>query len=404
VNDCGVCGGGVQPLMDMGEQPIANRFLTSAEMPEERFGMLVGQCDVCGLVQLIDQAPAAELLPRVGWIAYREPEEHLDELAAKLAKLPGMGPAASIGGVSFKDDTLLARLAGLGAGGTWRIEPEAELGISSVGAGVETVEDRLTVEAAEAVAAAHGPADMIIARHILEHCHGPRRLLEALSGMLSPDGYLVIEVPDCTRAFEHLDYTTLWEEHSAYFTGSTFRSAFAFAGFAPVWEARYPYPFEDSLVIAARRTAEAPPSPSSSELRPERERADRFAGRFADRRQAIRAALEQEVTAGGKVALFGAGHLACVYLDFFGLAEPASPSGEPLVSFVVDDDPNKVGLFMPGSRLPVRPSSALVDEGVTWCLLSLSPSAEEKVIGANPAFTSRGGRFSSIIPCSTHAF
>jgi hypothetical protein len=58
---------------------------------------------------------------------------------------------------------------------------------------------------------------------------------------------------------------------------------------------------------------------------------------------------------------------------------------------------------MPGSRLPIVGSSALLDRDITLCLLSLNPIGEDKVIRNNQPFVDRGGVFASIFPASVHA-
>ena len=88
--------------------------------------------------------------------------------------------------------------------------------------------------------------------------------------------------------------------------------------------------------------------------------------------------------------MFGAGHLSCFWINVLGV--------EAELEFVVDDHPAKRGLRMPGSRLPIRGSSALLEENITLCLLSLSPESEAKVLAKNPEFLARGGSFASIFP------
>ena len=45
--------------------------------------------------------------------------------------------------------------------------------------------------------------------------------------------------------------------------------------------------------------------------------------------------------------MLGAGHLSGAFINLYGLAEQ--------IEFVADDNPNKQGLLMPGSRLPILP-------------------------------------------------
>ena len=74
-----------------------------------------------------------------------------------------------------------------------------------------------------------------------------------------------------------------------------------------------------------------------------------------------------------------------------------------LLGFVVDDDPNKKGLLMPGSHLPISGSAALLERGVALCLLNMSPESEEKVVAKNKAFLEAGGTFASVFPESRYA-
>src|SRR3989442_5378062 len=100
----------VELLVDCGTHPICNRFLHDPAGEEFLHPMRIGQCQTCGLVQMLDPAAASELVPPVDWITYNEPEGHLDRVAETLASLPKLIPGAVLGGISFKDDTLLARM------------------------------------------------------------------------------------------------------------------------------------------------------------------------------------------------------------------------------------------------------------------------------------------------------
>ncbi len=386
----------VADLLSFPPQPISNRFLKDPSGREFLHPMKITGCPACGLVQLTDPVPCAELLPRYDWITYNEPEGHLDDLADIIASLPGISRSSTICGTSFKDDSLLRRMNERGIPGTWRLDPDGDLGIRERSAGVETVQNRISPETARAAATKHGRADIVIARHILEHAYDMQQLLEGLNCLGKKDSYLVIEVPDCERAFRTLNYTTLWEEHLAYFTGATFSRIFPLHGFEILRMERYPYPFEDSLVCISRRTgARSTSGCDSGAAEDEIALAMKFANSFEARAEAIRTHLREVRSREGPVAIFGAGHLTCIFINLFDLAS--------LVDFVVDDNPNKRDLFMPGSRLPIRESSALMEERIRLCLMCLSPESEEKVIRNNGAYTRGGGRFESVIPSSARA-
>jgi hypothetical protein len=210
----------VAQLLDLGPQPICNRFPTDRAAPQYLYPMRVGQCESCGLVQINDPPPADEIRPRVDWITYSEPEPHLDAMVDRIIQLPGITPSARVCGVSFKDDSTLARFARRGFGGTWPLDLQRDLEVAEAGVGVETIQQRLTPERAARVRDARGASDVIVVRHILEHAHDPRGFLRAIRDLIVPGGYAVFEVPDCQPTLERNEFTTLWEEHTLYVTPS----------------------------------------------------------------------------------------------------------------------------------------------------------------------------------------
>lgn len=397
MNECRICGTkSVIKLLDFGKQPICNRFLASPADEEYLHPIVIRQCNACGLIQINNPVPSAELLPHYDWISYTEPEVHLDQLVEIISNLPGLTKESIICGISFKDDSTLARLKKQGFKNTWRINPESDLGICDYRAGVETIQDYLTPGAADMIVDKYGKSDVVIVRHILEHTHDTSRFTRAIKQLVNPKGYIVLEVPDCTRAFENYDYTALWEEHLLYFTPQTFRRYFAFGGFSLLRLECYPYPFENSLVAIAQLQENITPSfPSEGILEIEKHRAQAYFQGLPKVRTRLKRLLWEYQQNQGKIALFGAGHLACAFINLLCLKDN--------IEFVVDDNSNKQGLFMPGSRLPIRPSGALVKDNIKLCLLSLSLQSEDKVIQNNGSFREHRGTFLSIFPASKYA-
>jgi len=395
MSSCLVCQSpSLAGLLDCGEQPLCNRFLHAPDHPEAVFPIALGVCRACGLVQLLAPPSPDEVKPRVDWLTCNEPESHLDELAEDLARLPGVELMKSaVYGVSFKDDSLLQRLSTLGFTHVKRLDPITDLDIRDSCAGIETVSTELTPERAKAFVERHGPATVVVARHIFEHAADPRRFASALASLLAPGGYLVVEIPDCEKALAVCDYTTVWEEHSLYFTPYTFRRGMECLGFTIEKEYCIPYMIENSLIAVMRFAGQpvAPPA-ANDDTRAELERAERFASSFAERRKEIATHLEAFQREVGKIAIFGAGHMACTFVNLFKVGY--------LVDCFIDDNPHKVGLYMPGSRLRILSSRALIDRDIQLCLLSINVAGERTVIDKNGDFVARGGKFRSIFPAS----
>lgn len=379
----------LKSLIDFGPQPVSNRFLGaegSAEAP--RFHLALGLERDTGLVRMMEPFPVEELRPRFSWLTCFEPEDHLDGLADRLIKLPGVGRRSVFAGYSFKDDTTLQRIRDRGFPNIWRVDPRIDLGVEDPLANVETFQLHFTPAKASELALRRCQVDVFVVRHVLEHAHDLYGFLEACRRLVKPGGYLVFEVPDCARALEECDYTTVWEEHTFYFTSQTFRTVLARAGLTLVHEEICPYPFENSLV-AICMIAEAPASAVNHEIREiELARAAGFAAGFAGKKIRVQKALQNLRAQRGGIVMWGAGHLSVAFLSLLGV--------ENRFEAVLDDNPHKKGMRMPIGGIPIRGSAWLEENHRGICLLGLNPQNQPKVVVKSGAFTSRGGKFYSI--------
>ena len=182
-------------LLDLGPQPISNRFLADPAVPEALFPFVLSQCPACSLAQLSQAVPASELESPYPWISYHEPESHLDQVALGIAGLPGLTAESLILGLSFKDDTLLGRLAARGFRHTRRLDPARDLGLDARGAGVASIQDRLSPGRATGLIASYGRPQVIVARHIVEHAHDLQRFLAGLVALLRREGFWCWKFP-----------------------------------------------------------------------------------------------------------------------------------------------------------------------------------------------------------------
>lgn len=395
VVDCRICHGAtLKQLLDLGVQAVGNQYASRDDAPVVLHPMQMGQCECCGAVQMINVLPASELKPAYDWITYNEPERHLDSLVRDVLDLPGIDSSSVICGVSYKEDTTIERFRKLNVTNASRVL-ESQLGIQDDFAGIETIQECIRPAQVEMLRAAGGAPDVVIARHILEHASDPLAFIEALREFVAPEGFLVLEVPDCTAALETFDYTTLWEEHATYFTPAVFRHFLALARLDCVAFECYPYHAENSLVAIARVASGDPQvRMSSGLLAAELQRVQSFASEYPLQKARIREYLTDYVGRHGKIAVFGAGHLACTFIGLFEVPE--------LIEFVADDHERKKGMFMPGSRLPIRGSDVLESDLVSMCLSTLSPESEKRVLASRRELFSRL-QYRSIFPRSEHA-
>ncbi|HJX05222.1 MAG TPA: class I SAM-dependent methyltransferase [Candidatus Nanoarchaeia archaeon] len=408
--------------LELGMQPVCNHFLNKKDDKEKLYRLSIVQCQECGLVQLGHRFPSQALKPVHEWITYAEPEEHLDNLTEHIMKTINIKESGSkakikakikaqmrakIIGMSFKDDTLLMRLEKNGFA-VERLKLKEDLGIEDEHVGVETIQAQLKPDNIKKIIKKKGAADIVIARHILEHAYNLKEFITSLKMLIKPKGYLILEVPDCGCAFERLDYPIIWEEHTLYFTPETFKNTLARNGLDISYFNAFEYALENSLVIIAQLAGPKANSKKANSkssinkeiinkeaIKKEKERFNVFCKSFDKRKTEITKFLKENKTDNSEIALLGAGHFACGFINFLGLKD--------YVDMVIDDNIHKKGLLMPGSALPIIGSEALLGKKIKLCLLSLNPRTEEKVVQENQEFINQGGIFRSIFASSRYA-
>lgn len=350
----------VEMVLDLGPQPPSNLFLGTATQQYPTHPLRFGVCTSCGLAQIIDPMPEYMVRCTHDWLRYDEPEQHLDDLASYLSSAAGK-QKPQVCGVSYKDTTLLNRLENY----DW---------------GVST-----------APAASHAQqADVLIARHILEHARNPQQFIASCSALIRPDGLLVIEVPGFERMLQQHQHCFLWEEHILYFTRANLKDFLLSCNLEVLEVLEYPLPLENSIVAIARPAQSAAPTACSNiaSLDDQLGMVRSFGASLHSQAAKAQEALKRAFRAGKAISLFGAGHLGMKYIHFYGL--------EPFLKTVLDDHPQKRGTFLPGSLLPVTDSTWLAQHPDGVCLVAVNPEKHAILQQRHAFFAPGGGKWHSI--------
>lgn len=397
---CTVCGhADLERSLSFGSQPLSTRFAavpdTQAQAP--RCALSLGYCRQCLAIQLVDRFPVAMLQGKAPALRFREPSAHLSEVVETLRSLGLVNPQSRLAGLSYIDVDLLELLQAQGCSAPIPFEhPQPPSGATEPG--LETLQGFFSNPAhIDPWVQQHGLVDLVCARFILEHAESALAFLHALKRSVRPGGYMLVEVPDVTKMLAFENHALVWEDHFTYFNPGTLFTLAALAGCSVVSLNSYPYAYEDAMVAIlqvgqapqpAEATAAAKPVDS---VNPAQELGD-FNRSFIAARTALRQGLEAVQQGGGKIAVFGAGHHAVKYINFYGLGD--------LIEFVADDNPVKGGMYLAGTQLQVKPSSELAASGVALCLSSLSPASEAGVRRAIPEYFEQGGEIRPIFKTS----
>lgn len=222
-------------------------------------------------------------------------------------------------------------------------------------------------------------ADLVVCQHVLEHLVEPAGLVADVRRTLRPDAAVYFEVPDATYMVSELAVWDLIYEHHSYFAAPTLLRIFTAAGFEPTEIGRS---FGDQYLYVEARpsTAERPPPGNDmAELTKLAELVDRFdehlrslVGRWQAR--------VAELVDSGPTAVWGAGSKGATFLNLV----PAARD----VTAVIDINPNKAGLHVPGTGHQIVAPNQLRDLPVDHVLV-MNPLYVEEIRDQLTALGSR---------------
>jgi len=235
--------------------------------------------------------------------------------------------------------------------------------------------DRITIDRAFFAADQVPPdAGAIVCRHTLEHVHDIATFLrEVRAGLERTSGAIALfEVPDTRRVLEEGAFWDLYYEHCSYFTSGSLARAFRTAGLAP---SRLERNFDGQYLFI---TATARPGEPSEPL-PDEETAEevvalaeRFSVAFDEARRHWQDRLLAARMRGARTVIWGAGSKGVGFLSMLGVADE--------VDWAVDLNPDKHGMFMPGTGHEIVSPDRL-EEQPPGLIVVMNPIYADEIAG-----------------------
>jgi SAM-dependent methyltransferase len=406
ITSCRGCGGDRLGLvLDLGDLPLANRLLDSPgeSVDEPRYPLAVAMCADCCLVQTtftVDPAVLFDDYPYFSSVSAAT-VEHYRAVARRLMRERSLGAGAVVVEVGSNDGYLLAEYAEAGVT-VLGIEPAANVAAVATERGIPTRVAFFGASVAEELLAQGVRADVIHANNVLAHAPDINSFVAGLAKLLAPDGVLVVETPYLVDLVETVAFDTIYHEHVFYYSLTALTWLFERHGLA-ITDVEHVDTHGGSLRVFATRadTAHAASSragPRVGEMLAAESGAGvcsaeyfaSFAQRVAELGEQLRSELRAVKVAGGCVVGYGAAAKAATLLNVFRI-------DAELLDFVCDLSPHKVGRYMPGVRLPIRPASDLATSGADVCLILAWNHAAE-IVEQQRAFLDAGGTFIVPIP------
>jgi SAM-dependent methyltransferase len=323
-----------ETLIDLGVMPRTGSFLSSPEQPYPQLELSFEFCSQCALVRRQILAEESPDYTEVNRKTDRQLPDYTHQIVRSLEQRE-MGKEELVVEIGANDGEFLSFLARAEYKNCLAVEPSITLANACSDRGHQVWNAHLDPTEALKIKETYGLARLVICRHTLEHVPNPQGLLLAMRSLLAEDGLLFLEVPDARTIICDLQGHELWDEHLYYFTPDNLALLLQRSGFRV--EEMTVLPHRSSAnILCWSRPSQQDSLTHSSGCASDVELSRRFRDRWFSLAQQLQA--EQKNWPKPIVAI-GAAHLQSNFLQFVGLGSD--------IDFLVDDDPIKVGRYVP---------------------------------------------------------
>jgi SAM-dependent methyltransferase len=399
---CRFCGAPLtHAFVDLGSSPLANAFLTAEQLDEMEpfFPLRALVCEACMLVQLPQYQDPNDIFGDYPYFSSYSSSwrEHLSRYAGMVVERFGLTEQSLVIEVGSNDGCLLACFQQNGIP-VLGIEPAANVAEVARADGVPTRTVFFGLQTAVELAREGKQADLLIGNNVLAHVPDLNDFVAGLKAALKPDGRLSLEFPHLLRLIEGVQFDTIYHEHFSYFSLLTVMRVLARHGLLVFDVEELPTHGGSLRIFATHWEAGRAPMAAVIDLaRREHEAGLARVETYAEFQRAVRRAKNRlltfliEAKAEGKTIVgYGAPAKGNTLLNYCGIRTD-------FIDFTVDANPNKQGLFLPGTHIPVLAPDA-IDTARPDYVVILPWNLKDEIIDVLARIRAWGGRFVVPIP------
>lgn len=400
---CRSCGAPLEhTLVDLGVMPLSNHYISPTKLDdmEPFYPMVVRICTTCWLAQLPSLVRPEHLFADYAYFSSYSDSwlAHSRRYVEAMIQRWSLGRDSRVVELASNDGYLLQYFIERGVP-VLGVEPAANVAKVAQAKGVPTVVRFFGVETARQLVQEGQRADLLLGNNVLGHVPDLNDFIAGMKVLLQPTGVITMEFPHLMHLMEENQFDTIYHEHFSYLSFLAVEAAFARHGLV-LFDVEELPTHGGSLRIYGRHAEDAgkPVSARVEELRARERRKgyDRldtyrhFSTRVEETKRDLLTFLIQAKRAGKRVAGYGAPAKGNTLLNYCGVRTD-------LVEFTVDRSPHKQGLYLPGTRIPIRAPEAIREARPDYVLI-LPWNLRAEVMEQMADIRSWGGRFVVPIP------
>ncbi|MEV2707480.1 class I SAM-dependent methyltransferase [Paenibacillus larvae] len=389
-------------FVDLGLTPLSNAFVKEEHLGkyEAFYPLHAYVCASCFLVQL-EQFESPEHI--FGDYAYFSSFSsswlaHAERYAHQVTSAFGLDKHSNVVEIASNDGYLLRyfKQSGIRVLG---IEPAGNVAEAAIERGILTVIDFFGSKLASELTRQGRGADLLIGNNVLAHVPDLNDFISGMKILLNENGIITMEFPHLLQLMLHNQFDTIYHEHFSYFSLLTVKHVFASHGLV-IFDVEELSTHGGSLRIYAKHETDGTKQ-ETERLRKliEQERTYKldtlqaylvFSEQVKQVKRDIWKCLIGLKNKGKQMVGYGAPAKGNTLLNYCGV-------GKDVIDYVVDRNPYKQGLYLPGTRIPIYPPDR-IRETEPDVVIIMPWNLSDEVITQTGYIRQWGGQWLRLIP------
>ncbi|MEM7467414.1 MAG: class I SAM-dependent methyltransferase [Pseudomonadota bacterium] len=381
-------------VVELAPVPLAEKYTRADEEVDSNvYPIDLYMCRECGHVQLLDVIDSDTL-----WDDYTYHSgqtqgiiDHFKEISASIVKRFSPKPDTLVIDVGSNDGSLLRPFKERGHR-VLGIDPAKEIARKATESGIETIAELFTLTIAENIRESHGPASVVTAFNVFAHADNMGEIASGIEHLLTDDGIFVFEVQYLMDIIDRMLLGTIFHEHMSHHSLLPMARFLDAHGMEMIDLERNNIQHGSVVGVAQKKGGPRPAKPIVDEMLQEEnarkldkpEALEPFVSRLDDMKSRFQSLIKEWRENGASVAGYGAARSGPTLVAQFGIRDS--------IEYLLDDHPQKVGLFSPGDHHEVCPTSELLDRMPDYVII-LAWIHGKNIIRNNLEYLKKGGKF-----------
>ena len=382
-------------FLDLGRQPIANKFLTKEEFDDEFFFDLKVVFDEKTKLVSLKNFVKPEMMFNENYTYHSSTsypmKEHFRKTAEMLSRTYNPVNVLEIG----SNDGIFIRHFNTDT--TFAVEPCGNFADMTNDMDYKTYPEFWTTKLSKLIKQEHGTMDLIYAANCMCHIHGLDDTFTAVRNLLSEDGTFVFEDPSLLRMMERGSYDQLYDEHAHIFSVTALDKLLDRNGLTLYRVDNLSVHGGSNRIYVGLKGRHIIDSSVSTNLMNEKsfgldkfETYEIFADRVNKSKNDLVSMLKSLKLEGKKIISYGATSKSTTVFNYCGI-------DSSLIDYITDTTKDKQYKYSPGTHIPIVSPEDGFDESVDVAYLG-AWNFKDVIMNKETEFTQRGGKFITHVP------